>query len=83
MKIILIVLLLVFCFLMSLSYFSLGVSEKYETQVEGFHLNQEELRIAAEKKNDIEREKKIVLILGFTSLIGICGVSLIKTKREE
>jgi|GEM_PF-2148224 len=83
MKKILIILLFVLCFVASFAYFNLGVSEKYETQLEGLNPNQEEMLISIKKKKDIDRNKKIALIVIFLSSIGIYGISIIKTKKEE
>ena len=83
MKKILIILLFVLCFVASFAYFNLGVSEKYETQLEGLNPNQEEMLISIKKKKDIDRSKKIALIVIFLSSIGIYGISIIKTKKEE
>lgn len=83
MKKILIILLFVLCFVASFAYFNFGVSEKYETQLEGLNPNQEENLIAIKKKKDIDRNKKIALIVIFLSSIGIYGISIIKTKKEE
>lgn len=79
----LIILLFVLCFVASFAYFNLGVSEKYETQLEGLNPNQEEMLISIKKKKDIDRSKKIALIVIFLSSIGIYGISIIKTKKEE
>ncbi|MGQ8867862.1 hypothetical protein [Myroides sp. TSA_177.3] len=83
MKKMLIILLFVLCFVASFAYFNLGVSEKYETQLEGLNPNQEEMLISIKKKKDIDRSKKIALIVIFLSSIGIYGISIIKTKKEE
>ena len=83
MKKMLIILLFVLCFVASFAYFNLGVSEKYETQLEGLNPNQEEMLISIKKKKDIDRSKKIALIVILLSSIGIYGISIIKTKKEE
>lgn len=58
-----------------LKYLDLSVSEKYETQLEGFNPTEKQIKHAEELKKKIERDKKIALFIIFASLVAIYPIS--------